>query len=151
MKDISLKSCKIIISILYALYFISVVLVHVVALPANNGMTERYGLLGEIISYFLAVAFVIGFFALCTAIQAALFHSKASQTAKTATIAVMETLKIVYSVLYFIILDGRNVIFYGNYDLALTVFTILEIFLFAVTAVTEIIFLIILSVNGKLR
>ncbi len=63
----------------------------------------------------------------------------------------METLKIVYSVLYFIILDGRNVIFYGNYDLALTVFTILEIFLFAVTAVTEIIFLIILSVNEKLR
>ena len=114
-------------------------------------MTERYGLLGEIISYFLAVAFVIGFFALCTAIQAALFHSNASQTAKTATIAVIETLKIVYSVLYFIILDGRNVIFYGNYDLALTVFTILEIFLFAVTAVTEIIFLIILSVNEKLR
>ncbi len=36
MKDISLKSCKIIISILYALYFISVVLVHVVALPAKT-------------------------------------------------------------------------------------------------------------------
>lgn len=149
MKDNYLKYGKILYSVLYALYFVSVITVHIFLEPAQNGLTQQYGIWGAAITYFLSVALVVGFFALCTAIQAAVFHSKASTGAKAATAIIFEFLKTAYSCIYFVLIDGRNVIFHANADVTRSLFVIVEITLFALTVITEITLITIICIKKK--